>query len=387
MTPAGPAASDYFLLGFPLSDEAWDRYDVAANLAAADAEPARAIRRLVVTLATALAGTMTVAAEELLALRTLNGILRWVTRRYFEVENPGSLDRGRRQAATRLGDEGTARLFEAFVSLFPPAQVRPGGASPRAFLAERGAGRGPDPATVEMLLLYLNTTNPAAAPALPLFDDGELRRRAGYMAFVTDFEQYLEEHEPPGSTGLSLFALLRAPLHASPHSLGGQLRWILENWADFLPQEMLRGLQLALDVLAEMDVRRGGPPGPPPVLEFGPGSPGWTEHGPEPEAFSADADWMSNVVLMAKSVYVWLDQLARWHGRPVRTLAEIPDAELDRLARWGINGLWLIGLWERSTASRTIKQWMGNPEAAASAYALKRTGFSRRGCPAPAGCG
>ena len=28
----------------------------------------------------------------------------------------------------------------------------------------------------------------------------------------------------------------------------------------------------------------------------------------------------------------------------------------------------MIGLWERSTASRTIKQWMGNPDAAASAW-------------------
>ncbi|MDR2177962.1 MAG: alpha-amylase, partial [Treponema sp.] len=31
---------------------------------------------------------------------------------------------------------------------------------------------------------------------------------------------------------------------------------------------------------------------------------------------------------------------------------------------------WLIGLWERSNASRIIKQWTGNPEAAASAYSL-----------------
>jgi glycosidase len=40
------------------------------------------------------------------------------------------------------------------------------------------------------------------------------------------------------------------------------------------------------------------------------------------------------------------------------------------LAGWGFSGLWLIGLWERSTASRTIKQRMGNPEAVASAYSL-----------------
>jgi len=31
----------------------------------------------------------------------------------------------------------------------------------------------------------------------------------------------------------------------------------------------------------------------------------------------------------------------------------------------------LIGLWERSTASRQMKQMMGNPDAVASAYSLK----------------
>ncbi|MCK4472060.1 MAG: alpha-amylase, partial [Anaerolineae bacterium] len=38
--------------------------------------------------------------------------------------------------------------------------------------------------------------------------------------------------------------------------------------------------------------------------------------------------------------------------------------------RRGFTGLWLIGLWERSAASRRIKQMCGNPEAVASAYSL-----------------
>ena len=57
-------------------------------------------------------------------------------------------------------------------------------------------------------------------------------------------------------------------------------------------------------------------------------------------------------------------------AREIRTLDAIPDEELDRLARWGITGLWLIGLWERSTARQRIKVWRGNPDAAASAYSL-----------------
>jgi glycosidase len=40
------------------------------------------------------------------------------------------------------------------------------------------------------------------------------------------------------------------------------------------------------------------------------------------------------------------------------------------LAGWGFKGLWLIGLWERSSASQRIKQLRGNPDAVASAYSL-----------------
>ena len=54
-------------------------------------------------------------------------------------------------------------------------------------------------------------------------------------------------------------------------------------------------------------------------------------------------------MLIAKSTYVWLDQLSRaLRPRRSATLDAIPDEELDPLARWGVTGLWLIGLWERS---------------------------------------
>ncbi len=92
--------------------------------------------------------------------------------------------------------------------------------------------------------------------------------------------------------------------------------------------------------------------------------------GAEPERFSEDRDWMPQLVLMAKNVYVWLDQLTKKYGRAITTLDAIPDEELDTLERWGFTGLWLIGLWERSQASQRIKQWCGNPDAVASAYSL-----------------
>ena len=79
---------------------------------------------------------------------------------------------------------------------------------------------------------------------------------------------------------------------------------------------------------------------------------------------------MPQLVLLAKSTYVWLDQLSRRYGREIRTLDAVPDEELAAIARRGISGLWLIGLWQRSRASETIKRWRGNADAVASAYSL-----------------
>ncbi|MEO6922848.1 MAG: alpha-amylase family glycosyl hydrolase, partial [Bryocella sp.] len=85
----------------------------------------------------------------------------------------------------------------------------------------------------------------------------------------------------------------------------------------------------------------------------------------------ADQAWMPTVVLMAKSTYVWLEQLSKKYGRHIHRLDHIPDEELQLLNDRGITGLWLIGLWERSVASRTIKRLRGHHDAVASAYSLK----------------
>jgi glycosidase len=90
----------------------------------------------------------------------------------------------------------------------------------------------------------------------------------------------------------------------------------------------------------------------------------------EAERFSFDLDWMPRLVLMVKNVYVWLHQLSRKYRRSINRLDQIPDEELYLLANWGINGLWLIGVWERSLASKRIKEVLGDPNAVASAYSL-----------------
>jgi glycosidase len=62
--------------------------------------------------------------------------------------------------------------------------------------------------------------------------------------------------------------------------------------------------------------------------------------------------------------------MSRQYGRAITRLDEIPDEELATLAARGLNSLWLIGVWERSRASKTIKLLCGNADAVASAYSL-----------------
>ncbi len=126
----------------------------------------------------------------------------------------------------------------------------------------------------------------------------------------------------------------------APGSLGAQLRWIREHWpAIGRDPALARRIDLALDVLAEearaLELKGAGAHfGGPLVVE----RPDYHGLDSDAVAFSNDTDWMPSVVLMAKSTYVWLEQLARRFERPISTLADVPDEELDRLAGLGVTG-------------------------------------------------
>ncbi|HAW85543.1 MAG TPA: hypothetical protein DCX65_04540 [Spirochaetaceae bacterium] len=179
---------------------------------------------------------------------------------------------------------------------------------------------------------------------------------------MAELESSLAAIPGGGPNNETLLELLRAPMRAAPDSLAGQLAWVRGNWG-LLIGSHLRKLLGGVDLLAEEDKPVFYGPGPSQVLTF-------DKADSEYEAFSQDKDWMPRVVMIAKSTLVWLDQLSKQYGRAINSLDAIPDQELDLMASRGFNALWLIGLWERSDASRRIKELCGNPEAAASAYAL-----------------
>ncbi len=84
----------------------------------------------------------------------------------------------------------------------------------------------------------------------------------------------------------------------------------------------------------------------------------------------AENNWKQNLVLIAKNTFIWLYQLSEKYNKPIKHLDQIPIEEFESLRSFGINGLWLIGIWERSPASKIIKELYGKKDAIASAYSI-----------------
>ena len=279
------------------------------------------------------------------------------------VAEAALLDAQRWLVGSRDGDgvlTGAADLagstLERFVATFP------------ALEPEDVPGGWP---VAELLLTRLALSNPALTPAHGLAEGHELAPGSPADQRCDATEAFIDGHaEPVG--GAPLFEALRAPQRECPEDLLGQLEVAVVRWGDLLPEELRLGLLKARDLVSEEETHRDGGPGPAPVLHFD--EPGYDPGGgvelPEGEGFTPDRHWMPNVVLVAKQTHVWLHQLSRRYGRAISRLDQVPDEELDLLARWGFSALWLIGIWERSHASREIKRRAGNPEALASAYAL-----------------
>src|SRR6201999_2657847 len=204
----------------------------------------------------------------------------------------------------------------------------------------------------EMMLLWLANANPAFKPFSELFTDQSLAAVTRYQQITAGLREYFATRPPLGSKKQNLVDMLRAPALASPDSLSGQLAYIIEHWADMIG-DALSKLLLAIDVLKEEDLAiwmRFHPPGTNatrrgefPWNQDKKGEvPSYVGAQEESERFSQDQEWMPTTVLIAKSTYVWLEQLSRHYGRHIYRLDHIPDEELRRLAHHGINSLWLI---------------------------------------------
>lgn len=333
-----------------------------------------------------------VTAGLLNALGLLHEIFHFIINHYDEKENPGAITRGINQLKNVLGDHLDSTLLE-YIKEFPPVEVYQKKITAEEYLiGATGTKTNKEILLQEIILLNIENSNPAAVKLKELFDDKSLVQNTKYAELITETEKFFEKEKPIGMENLSLISFLKKPLKDSPNSLEEQLDYILKNWAilisDSFHQRLLSGKDIIYEDSKLFIKHGGGEKGTPPVpvYEFDKdyfdllkkklakgGALSEDEsrfYYAETEQFTADIEWMPKVVMIAKNAFVWLDQLSKKYQREIKRLDQIPDEELDQLARWNFTALWLIGLWERSSASKKIKQYMGNPEAAASAYSL-----------------
>jgi glycosidase len=388
-------ASTYFPHAIPISVQHWRSLGLGAlsrTIGERRLPPIIFYRQLAFSLnKVSSPGTSTVSAAQLNLFAVLQTIFRYLIDVLAEDEMPGVLEQALRRGGYDPSSEEALQAMVSFVELFPPEAVLSGNVSAAEWLGTASQENNRRQMVLrEMILLDNASTNLAVESFREILDDKELAKTSHYKAIVSGMSAALTDSPYLPLLGCSLGEALKAPVNEAPHSLADQIGFLRDRWQAALPPELFEELSIAFDFLLEEERERGwggGEPGPPPVLEFkragqaGGGAGGGIGFGhgdsifagfdyPAYERFSQDADWMSNVVLMAKMVYIWLDQLSRNHGYSITRLDQVPDAELDRLAGWGFTGLWLIGLWERSPASQRIKQICGNPDAIASAYSL-----------------
>jgi glycosidase len=297
----------------------------------------------------------------------------------------------------QVGPDQLDKMLLTFVEHFPGSAVMRGDHTPPPWLA--GSTNGVphrEAALEELLMLWTANRNEAFKPFDELFQDKPLAERTVYRQVTKQMPGYFAMRPLvplPGANPISLLDLLRAPAKGAPNSLRDQLELVRKLWSPLLGDTMERFLMIAGEILREEELaiwmqfnpaaaqtraaaeeaarrrrERGEQQWPAlastaEVITFG-------DPAHEYEKFSPDTAWMPTTVMMAKSTWVWLAQLSRKYSRHIKYVSEIPDEELAILARRGINTLWLIGIWERSRASKTIKLLCGNQDAVASAYSL-----------------
>jgi glycosidase len=256
-------------------------------------------------------------------------------------------------------DELDIALIE-FINEFPPHSLVMKESSSKEFLESETNGIPNREIIIQsMIVKMLNHQNNAFSDLLDMFEENEILRKPNFVTLEGQVFDYLQSKTQFKSRELSLFDLIKQPFTMST-DIEGQLEFIINSW-ESLTGNLQSQILASIDFLKEEHKARLQGPGPQEVYHY---------DGFDPEHFSPDKDWMANLVLLAKNTFVWFSQLSEKYGITIDKLDLIPDEELQIIAERGFSGIWLIGVWERSKASQTIKQWYGNPEAKGSAYSL-----------------
>ena len=313
---------------------------------------------------------LAVKAGQVNALGLIDEIFHYVVYLFKQQVSKSALADALTSLNNGLGPEKTNEVLELFLKEFPPLGVYTKKQTAAEYLAADTKGV-PNRLLVleELLVHYITIHNPALEQCAEFFESPLLDQHRDFHQAYDALQTFYASLPSFGPQNQTLIELLLSPARHVPHSLTGQLEYIREHWAGFLGEYFYRILS-GLDLIKEENKLSFGGPGPAPVPAYDLAALLTAGMDADRVAFSPDREWMPGCSLIAKNTYVWLDQLSRKYSRSISRLDQIPGEELDALARAGVTGLWLIGLWERSRASAQIKRLCGNPEAIASAYSL-----------------
>ncbi|HSW55466.1 MAG TPA: alpha-amylase family glycosyl hydrolase, partial [Ignavibacteriaceae bacterium] len=333
-----------------------------------------------------------VTAGQINALGLLHEIFHLLIRKYEESDNPGVFSKAINHLKDEIAESGLDKTLLAFVEEFPPLSVYNNVLTPQEYLSKSQEGKSNNEIILEeIILLHMENSNPAASNLRELYADDNLSTKTNYKQLIEKTETFFDNEIPTRLGGLPLFKLLRKPISENPFDLEKQLDFIMAEWGDYLGDDILNRLLRGVDLIREdyklFVPHGGGEKGTPPVPTYDEDltrlrlirekmaaekklSEDERRFYLEYEKFTEDVQWIPEVVMIAKNVYVWMHQLSVKYQREIKRLDQIPDEELDQLARWNFNSLWLIGIWERSSASQKIKHLTGNISAVSSAYSL-----------------
>jgi glycosidase len=322
---------------------------------------------------------------EVNAAGLIDEIFHLVLREYEIRVNKDVFEKAVKKVGEIIGEKEFSGLLEDFIEKFPPAEVYKGNQNAKQYLRGQTGERSNAAIVVEeAMMLFLANFNQANRKLKELFDEEYLSEPIIFRRFADALGDFFVKEAAFGPNNQDVFTLLKTPLLSASADLYAQLDYILENWKSILPEKILVRVLKGKDLMRE-DLQMGGGFGDAPTIvptykegdaSFTIGKSGYrfakdaAKDYEEYENFTPDTHWMPRVVLLAKNSYVWLNQLSKKYQREIRRLDQVPDEELDQIARWNFNGLWLIGIWERSEASKRIKHIMGNTDAVSSAYSL-----------------
>lgn len=164
-------------------------------------------------------------------------------RKYEESDNPGVFGKAIIHLKNEISETGFEKTILAFVEEFPPLSVYNKIITSEEYLRRNTSGK-PNKEIIleEIILLYMENSNPAASNLRELYADDNLSLKTNYKQLIEKTEKFFDNEIPTRLGGLPLFKLLRKPISSNPFDLEKQLDFVRTEWGAYLGDDLLNRL-------------------------------------------------------------------------------------------------------------------------------------------------